>query len=130
MIMATQLILRALTGTLRGQKFMFCAPATCVLGRAPTCQLCLPDDGTVSRQHCLVELEGESAWVRDLGGRNGTHLNGEKIGQREPERPADGTVVTQMRQELQDGDELRICHHVFAVLLLDRPPEEVIPSEE
>jgi pSer/pThr/pTyr-binding forkhead associated (FHA) protein len=128
--MASQLILRALTGGLRGRQFKFRAPAFCVLGRASSCHLCLPGDGTVSRQHCLLELEGESAWVRDLGSRNGTHLNGAKIGQREPRRPADATVVTQLRQELQDGDELRICHHVFAVVLLDGPLEQVAPSTE
>jgi pSer/pThr/pTyr-binding forkhead associated (FHA) protein len=67
--------------------------------------------------------------VRDLGSRNGTHLNGQKIGQRQQNLPADATVATQVRQELQDGDELRVCNHVFAVLLSDRPPGEVASSE-
>src|SRR5262245_549228 len=100
--MATMLILRALTGDLRGPEFTFLSPADCVLGRASTCQLQLPGDVTVSRWHCLIELEGESAWVQDLGSRNGTHLNGQKIGQRQNGCQADATRVAPLRQELQD----------------------------
>ena len=122
--------LRALTGDLRGQEFTFRGPAAyCVLGRSRGCRLRLPGDATVSRQHCLIELEGGSAWVQDLGSRNGTHLNGEKIGQRQEERQGDATMVAPSRQELQDGDGLRVGNTVFAVLLSDRPLEHVVPGE-
>jgi pSer/pThr/pTyr-binding forkhead associated (FHA) protein len=77
----------------------------------------------VSRQHCLIELEGESAWVQDLGSRNGTHLNGRKLGRREEECQADATLVASLRQELRHGDELRVCNNVFAVVLSGRPHE-------
>jgi pSer/pThr/pTyr-binding forkhead associated (FHA) protein len=123
------LTLRALTGDLRGQEFSFHGPAHCVLGRSRSCQLRLPGDASVSRQHCLIELEGESAWVQDLGSLNGTHLNGEKIGQRQGERQADATMVAPLRQQLQDGDELRICNNSFAVVLSDRPAEHVGPGK-
>jgi pSer/pThr/pTyr-binding forkhead associated (FHA) protein len=89
----------------------------------------LPGDATVSRQHCLIELEGESAWAQDLGSLNGTHLNGEKIGQSHLEREADATMVAPLRQQLQDGDELRICNNIFAVVLSDRPAEHVEPGK-
>jgi hypothetical protein len=59
--MAHELILTALTGVLRGRKFTIRAPAYCVLGRSSSCHVCLPGDGTVSRRHCLVELDGGSA---------------------------------------------------------------------
>ena len=126
--MATMLILRVLTGHLRGQEITLRGPAYCVLGRSRSCQVQLPDDVTVSRQHCLIELEGESAWAQDLGSLNGTHINGEKIGQRRQECGVDATMVASLRQELQDGDELRVCNHVFAVLLSACADEHVAPS--
>ncbi len=33
----------------------------------------------VSRHHCRIEVDGEAAWVVDLGSANGTKLNGERI---------------------------------------------------
>lgn len=115
--MTTTLTLRALTGELRGHEFAFNGPSTCVLGRSRSCTLRLPGDGTVSRQHCILEITPEGAWVQDLGSLNGTHVNGEKIGQRQRNNSEDATVFQPPRHELQDGDELRICHHVFAIVL-------------
>jgi serine/threonine-protein kinase len=120
-IMPSKMTLRALTGDLRGQEFTFHGPAYCVLGRSRTCQLRLPGDGTVSRQHCLIELEPDGVWAQDLGSLNGTHVNGEKIGQRDRDRQTDATLVAPPRQELQDGDELRICNNIFAVVLTESP---------
>ena len=124
--MAAMLTLRALTGDLRGQEFTFRAPARCVLGRSHNCHLRLPHDSTVSRQHCLVELDGAGAWVQDLGSLNGTHLNGAKIGQRQDEGQADATTVAPSRQALRDGDVLRAGDNLFAVALSGQP---VAPSE-
>jgi pSer/pThr/pTyr-binding forkhead associated (FHA) protein len=115
--MATLLILRALTGELRGQEFTFRAPACCLLGRCRDCHVRLPRDTTVSRQHCLVELEGAAAWVQDLGSCNGTHLNSENIGQRQHERRGDATMVAPLRRQLHDGDLLRVGNTFFAVVL-------------
>ena len=117
--MASSLTLRALTGDLRGQEFTFGGPAYLVLGRSRNCHLRLPGDAAVSRQHCLVELETGGAWVQDLGSLNGTLINREKIGQRQQQRQADATMVAPARQEVNDGDELRICNNIFAVVLTD-----------
>jgi pSer/pThr/pTyr-binding forkhead associated (FHA) protein len=115
--MATMLVLRALTGDLRGQEFAIAGPAHAILGRSRSCTLRLPTDGTVSRQHCIIELDESGAWAQDLGSMNGTHVNGSKIGQRVPQAYEDATMVQPPRHELQDGDELRICNNVFAVCL-------------
>src|SRR5262245_27910207 len=111
--MATMLILRGLTGRLRGREFPFAAPAQAVVGRSHRCALRLTTDGTVSRQHCLIELDDDGAWVQDLGSLNGTRVNGEWIGQ--PATPADEdhTMVQSRRHALQDGDELRVCDNLF-----------------
>ena len=110
--MATMMTLRALTGDLRGQEFTIRGPARWVVGRSRSCRLRLPGDATVSRQHCLIELEGGSAWVQDLGSRNGTHLNGVKIVQFAVDwQPG-------LCRKLQDGDELQVCSHIFAVVVI------------
>jgi hypothetical protein len=37
------------------------------------------DDGGVSRKHAVIRHEGQFVTVEDLGSRNGTHLNREKL---------------------------------------------------
>jgi pSer/pThr/pTyr-binding forkhead associated (FHA) protein len=128
--MTTLMTLRALTGELRGQEFTLRGPSAWVLGRAPDCQLRLPCDATVSRRHCLIELEGGAAWVQDLGSLNGTHLNGEPIGRRRPGAVADATLVIPLRRALHDGDELRVCNSLFAVALSGAPGEPIAPGAE
>ena len=126
--MVAMMILRALTGNLRGQEFKFRAPACCMLGRSLNCQLRLPHDVRVSRQHCLVELDGAGAWVQDLGSLNGTHLNGVKIGQRQNKRESDATLAVPPRQRLRDGDGLQVGDNLFAVVL-SGSLEHVAPGE-
>jgi pSer/pThr/pTyr-binding forkhead associated (FHA) protein len=63
------------------------------IGKASTNAVSLDHDPTVSRLHAVLENHG-SAWsIRDVGSRNGTYVNGEKI---EAERV------------LRSGDELRL----------------------
>jgi pSer/pThr/pTyr-binding forkhead associated (FHA) protein len=118
--MSATLILKATAGDLHGQQFSFSAPTCCVLGRSRCCTLPLRGDATVSRQHCLVELDDDGIWVQDLDSRNGTFVNGQKIGQRQ-EGQSDGekTTLRPPRRPLRDGDQLRVCANVFAVRVVD-----------
>ena len=50
------------------------------------------DSGGVSRRHARVVIDGESAWVEDLGSKNGTWVNGYRV---------------TARTEVTDGTELR-----------------------
>lgn len=112
--MPALIILKAMAGDLRGQEYAINEPANFVLGRSRSCALRLPGDPTVSRQHCLIEVEQGRAWIQDLGSLNGTHINGSKIGQRLPAY-GDETMLQPQRQELHHGDVLRICANVFQV---------------
>ncbi|HME91412.1 MAG TPA: FHA domain-containing protein, partial [Myxococcaceae bacterium] len=49
-----------------------------VLGRSPRCEIALDDD-KVSRRHARIRLVGGQARIADLGSRNGTRVNGERI---------------------------------------------------
>jgi DNA-binding NtrC family response regulator len=63
------------------------------IGRSSACGVCLPDDARVSRRHAhLVERDGR-IWLADLGSRNGTLLNGEKLEGEAPLRQGDRVVV-------------------------------------
>jgi transcriptional regulator with GAF, ATPase, and Fis domain len=48
------------------------------VGADPRSDLCLPDRG-VSRNHAEFRLQRGRAWVRDLGSRNGTRLDGARV---------------------------------------------------
>ena len=49
-----------------------------IVGRAPECKL-RPNSDMVSRRHCMITYGEGKATIRDLGSRNGTLLNGERI---------------------------------------------------
>jgi phosphoserine phosphatase RsbU/P len=56
------------------------------LGRSSANELCYPDDSGLSRQH-LAFTRTDGAWfVEDLGSKNGTQLNGQRIDQKVPFR--------------------------------------------
>src|ERR1700691_2511581 len=62
-----------------------------VIGRSPDCEVCVHDI-LLSRRHCQIEPDGSNWVIADLVSKNGTFLNGQKIG----------------RHVLSDGEALRI----------------------
>jgi pSer/pThr/pTyr-binding forkhead associated (FHA) protein len=70
----------------------------------------------VSRHHCQLDLDPTHAYVRDLGSRNGTYLNGRLVGQRAwAEQPDDVSDLAFSEYELADGDELCVGPFGFRV---------------
>ncbi len=61
-----------------GQMHRLQPGATIPVGRVATDGIVVRDD-RCSRVHCEFYLQGTDWYVRDLGSRNGTKLNGEKI---------------------------------------------------
>ena len=49
-----------------------------LIGRAPSCDLVL-DNPQVSRAHAVLEQAGDAIQIRDLGGTNGTYVNGQRV---------------------------------------------------
>jgi transcriptional regulator with GAF, ATPase, and Fis domain len=62
-----------------------------VCGSAPSAGLCIADP-LVSRLHAAFDLRDDGVWVRDLGSRNGTYLNGIRVGMARLPDDADVTV--------------------------------------
>ncbi len=55
------------------------ASGTHRIGRAPDCEISLPDDSLISRYHAQLAVAGGQARLKDLGSSNGTRLNGESV---------------------------------------------------
>ena len=55
---------------------------TLSIGRSPQSTVVLGDDPMVSRKHALVQREASGDYyLSDLGSRNGTFVNGDRIGE-------------------------------------------------
>ena len=68
------------------------------IGKAAGPGITLVDDETASRSHALLEHLPNGAWcIRDLGSRNGTFVNGERIWGDRALRPGDEILVGQSR---------------------------------
>lgn len=90
----------AIEGTLAGEVFALDDQAT--LGRSDenTIQL---DDELASRRHARIGSQGDAWIMEDLGSRNGTFVNRERIGQAVPLKP---------------GDQIQIGNTLFKVAVM------------
>jgi hypothetical protein len=82
----------------RGQSLRF-PPGEYYFGRGDECHI-RPNSGMVSRQHCLLRVTTDGVFLRDLGSRNGTLVNGTLL---------DGEC------ELHPGDQLQIGPLIFGL---------------
>ncbi|MFF2120914.1 protein kinase [Kitasatospora sp. NPDC058184] len=97
----------SVTLTLRGSPAaarVFGRRTTCLVGRAAECGIRLaPTETRTSRHHCVLDVDPPHLRVRDLGSRNGTYVNGERLRPGPPGR------------HLSDGDEIRVGRAVLRV---------------
>src|SRR5262249_23198740 len=104
-------------GTLEGQTFIFRERVVTTAGRSSACHLQLTREHehcTLSRRHCLLDIDPPSIRVRDLGSRNGTYVNGRNIGCRDYHLAGGEIVRTDwLEHPLQAGDEVRVGNTVF-----------------
>lgn len=125
--MGASITLKVSAGSLKGAQYVIEERTTCVIGRALDCYPCLPDDEahkTISRYHCLLDLNPPAAIIRDFGSLNGTYINDKKIGQRDKDQSPEEATRRKFREHpLKHGDCIRIGKTVFEVLIkCDDPP--------
>ncbi len=84
-------LLVAQSGPLNGQRWFL--RETLLIGRDRDCDVVVPDR-QVSRHHARLFLDAKGVYLEDLGSKNGTHYNGQRITQ---------AVL------LQDGDIIQIA---------------------
>ena len=132
--MPSKITLTITEGNLKGQEFTFESRTTCIIGRAKDCYPKIPDDDkhrTISRYHCLLDINPPDVRVRDFGSKNGTFVNGEKIGQREANQTPEQAANIQFPEfDLQGGDEFKLSDTSFRVgIALDPEIAKNIQSE-
>jgi pSer/pThr/pTyr-binding forkhead associated (FHA) protein len=71
-----------------------------LIGRGEECNL-RPQSSLVSRKHCVVLIEKDSAAIEDLHSTNGTLLNGEKLVERRALKNGDRIKVGMLELEVQ-----------------------------
>jgi serine/threonine protein kinase len=118
--MPSKITLTITQGTLSGKQYSFDSRSTCIIGRNHDCNLQLANeiDMTISRYHCLLDINPPDIRVRDLGSLNGTFVNGKKIGQRKRNQTAqEGLKLNFPQYDLQDGDEIKVGDILFKIAI-------------
>lgn len=90
-----------------------------IIGRSRTCELTL-EPSSVSSHHAVVRWNGEHWVVGDLGSRNGTYLNGQRLS------PTSRNFIV-----LSRGDELAFAERREVWSFVDeQPPEPLLIPED
>ena len=116
--MTSKITLTITEGPLSGKQYDFDSRSTCIIGRNHDCNLQLANqvDMTISRYHCLLDINPPDIRVRDLGSLNGTFVNGKKIGQRKRNQTAkEGLKLNLPEYDLQNGDEIKLGDICFQI---------------
>ncbi|MGK7920282.1 MAG: protein kinase [Trichodesmium sp.] len=139
--MPAQVKLTIIQGSLIGKEYIFKERTTCIIGRNPDCNPRLPSDAqhlTISRYHCLLDINPPHIRVRDFGSRNGTYINGKKIGQRQEKKQEKHTPEMAEKNNfpeynLQSGDKIQLGKTIFQVTIekeTETPPEMLQTSNK
>ena len=74
------------------------------LGRAATNDLSYPEDSGLSRQHLVIERLGRDLVLRDLGSKNGTELNSQRVTGSTVLQPGDRIKAGRLTIEYRNGE--------------------------
>jgi pSer/pThr/pTyr-binding forkhead associated (FHA) protein len=129
--MSATITLTVCEGKLKGKEFTFQKPGKRLLGRADGCDVRLPGDWeymTISRLHCLLEVNPPHIRVWDVGSRNGTYVNGERIGPGNWPPPPDLKEADLQGSPLHEGDVLQVGNIEFQVHISDLGADSHCPE--
>jgi pSer/pThr/pTyr-binding forkhead associated (FHA) protein len=116
--MSATVKLTVTAGKLKGKEVSFGNVGRYLVGRAKGCDVRFPGDwehSTISRLHCLFEVDPPELRVWDIGSRNGTFVNGKRIGPGAWPPAGDVDEGELPGCPLHDGDELRVGNVAFHV---------------
>jgi pSer/pThr/pTyr-binding forkhead associated (FHA) protein len=125
--MPSRITLTATDGPCKGREFVFTTRTVCTVGRSDACLLRIHGDSsdmTVSRRHCLLDIDPPTVRVRDLGSLNGTFVNDRNIGHRQQDTlPSVAVPAEPEGVELHAGDRLVVGTSEFRIGIQDSAAE-------
>jgi eukaryotic-like serine/threonine-protein kinase len=135
--MPSTVTLTITTGKLSGKQYIFDNRSTCIIGRGEDCNLQIADniDMTVSRYHCLLDINPPEIRIRDLGSLNGTMVNDKIIGQRKAEEtPEAAAKIVFPEYDLDNNDRVIVGDIVFDIgveteLEKQKTPQIIVKEE-
>src|SRR5262249_54179097 len=132
--MAARVTLTVIEDRVKWKEYVFTDRTVCTVGRAADCYLQLPNDMShwdISRHHCLFDIDPPSVRVRDLGSRNGTYVNGRRIGKRARYQSPEAAVGFDLPEyPLHEGDEVRLGGAIMRVDISDNADATELVSIE
>jgi len=113
--MSERIIFRAVKGSLKDEEFVFKESGLCLIGRSSDSALRISKekDMRISRRHCLLVLSPPRIRIRDLGSRNGTYVNGERLDA--GTLGEDPAKISSVDRILKHGDEVALGETTFRV---------------
>jgi len=84
------------------------------IGRRADNDIALSFDGFISGRHCNIVLESDGCFIEDVGSRNGTFVNGERVEPRQSRELADGDEILlgkttlRLSLELPEGEGIEL----------------------
>ena len=102
-------------------------PGENVLGRGS--ESIVPfDSSEVSRRHCLIDVDGNEAWIEDLGSKNGTYLRGVRVTERARLTPGDLIALGSERLVFGEADAMASTETRESVREVERGVESGMES--
>lgn|SRR5262249_29586462 len=120
--MVPNVTLTVTTGRMKGRRLTFLDRTFLSVGRAPECMLSLgaAGDPTVSRRHCVFDIDPPEVFVRDLGSLNGTYVNELRL--EGPEASGHRTTGSPPQVALYHGDVVRLGETCFCLTTSQESP--------
>ena len=131
--MSAKVTLTIVKGKLLERQYIFDSRTICIIGRSKECNIQLPNDAdhsTISRYHCLLDINPPAIRIRDFGSKNGTYVNNKKIGQRQPDQTREEAAKSEFPEyDLHSGDKIKLGNTIFAVNIETNPEDINIPND-
>jgi len=112
---AHRVVLEIISNPSDASEFVVDQQESVLVGRGEDCQLRIADDPRVSRHHFSLQIDLPHVRLRDMGGRNGTFVNGVRYSARSESRETDDGDVPAAGLELKHGDRIMIGRTVIEV---------------
>jgi predicted component of type VI protein secretion system len=95
-----------------------------LLGRSPYCSIVLADP-KVSREHAAIRVSTSGLVIQDLGSRNGTRVNGERLAGERALEPGDRIEIGNQRMRIEASSRSALRGHPLASTGEHMVPDEV-----